>query len=258
MGWGDELIAAGQARLLRERDPRRVLVMDRFGRPRWHEAWEHNPDIARPGDAGAVRVLVNGPGERPYIKYKTPERWVWRAFDCRPGRLCFSDAETRWAAEHRPGIVIEPNLKPLASPNKDWSWARWTAFAELARARGIALTQLGPAGTRLLPGVRHIETPSMRLACAVLSRAQAYVGHEGGMHHAAAALGRPAVVLFGGYISPAQTGYAAHVNLFTGGTACGSRQPCTHCAQAMAAIGPAGVLTELETLIEANRRNLAA
>ena len=47
----------------------------------------------------------------------------------------------------------------------------------------------------------------------MLSGARAAVLHEGGLHHAAAALGMPAVVLFGGMISPRNTGYDVHVNL---------------------------------------------
>jgi ADP-heptose:LPS heptosyltransferase len=62
---------------------------------------------------------------------------------------------------------------------------------------------------------------------ATLSRAIGYLGPEGGMHHASAAVGVPAVVIFGGYISPKVTGYEGHINLFTGtGLGCGNSQPC--------------------------------
>jgi hypothetical protein len=54
------------------------------------------------------------------------------------------------------------------------------------------------------------------------------------LHHAAAALGVPAVVIFGGFISPAVTGYAAHANIFTGDDlGCGNINPCPHCRAAM-------------------------
>jgi ADP-heptose:LPS heptosyltransferase len=61
-----------------------------------------------------------------------------------------------------------------------------------------------------------------------------YIGPEGGLHHGAAAVGIPAVVLFGGFIPPQVTGYKTHVNL-TGGADffCGSLQACKHCAEAM-------------------------
>lgn len=90
-----------------------------------------------------------------------------------------------------------------------------------------------------------IQTPDFWRACAILSRASAYVGHEGGLHHAAAALGIPGVVIFGGFISPETTGYDCHVNLFTGGNACGNRTPCMHCRDAMNRITPEAVAEAL-------------
>lgn len=61
---------------------------------------------------------------------------------------------------------------------------------------------------------------------------------EGGLHHAAAIFGIPAVVIYGGYISPRQTGYDGQVALFEGGEPCGWRKPCPHCAAAMGKIEP--------------------
>ena len=74
--------------------------------------------------------------------------------------------------------------------------------------------QLGAGGIRVLEGVRPIETADFRAACAALAGARAAVLPEGGLHHAAAALDIPAVVIFGAMTSPANTGYASHVNLF--------------------------------------------
>ena len=140
-------------------------------------------------------------------------------------------------------VIVEPNCKAAASPNKQWGWDRWQALVDASPS--IPWAQLGPPGTRLLDGVRHIETPDIRSAAAVLHYAAAYVGPEGGLHHLAAAMGPPAVVLFGGFISPAQTGYAWHRNLFTGGEPCGNMLPCAHCAGAMARITVPAVLEAL-------------
>jgi ADP-heptose:LPS heptosyltransferase len=84
---------------------------------------------------------------------------------------------------------------------------------------------------------------------AVLSRTKAAVLPEGGLHHAAAALGLKCIVIYGGFISPDQTGYDLHINLFTGGTPCGSRKSCQHCKDAMAKIEPAQVFEHLKTLL---------
>jgi ADP-heptose:LPS heptosyltransferase len=83
-----------------------------------------------------------------------------------------------------------------------------------------------------------------------LARAKLYIGAEGGLHHAAAALGVPAVVLFGGFIPPLVTGYETHINL-TGGAqeACGSLKPCDHCRKAMDAISVEEVAAAARTII---------
>jgi ADP-heptose:LPS heptosyltransferase len=58
------------------------------------------------------------------------------------------------------------------------------------------------------------------------------------MHHGAAALGIPAVVLFGGYTPIELTGYPPlHVNLAGNSlAACGSLYRCEHCIKAMESI----------------------
>ena len=74
------------------------------------------------------------------------------------------------------------------------------------------------------------------------------------MHHCAAAFGVPGIVIFGGFISPATTGYGCHVNLFTGGEACGMRIPCEHCADAMRKITPEQVAAALIALMKEGRK----
>ncbi len=231
MGYGDEIMAAGEARRRQAAgDPRPAVILDRHGNPRWHELWAGNPRIAAPREAARgldVQIIVNGPGCRPYLDYGRMEaefearhpgrrftaklrdpRLPWRYTDWRatPGEL-YNVARL----EPRDYVVVEPQVKARAAPNKDWGWARWQA---LVRRRDLDWVQLGPSGTRLLDGVRHLETATFTEACRALSGARAAVLPEGGLHHAAAALGVPAVVIFGAMTSPANTGYDGHVNLF--------------------------------------------
>lgn len=250
MGWGDEIIAAGQARKLHAQNGRKVIIRDRNGAARWSEIWANNPRIAKPGEHVANPVwLTNGPGLRPYIAVKTERQWHWRDFDCPVGEIHFHDYERNFAAGFDRLVVIEPTLKSKASPNKDWGRERWMVLAALLRREGVEPVQLGSKGTQVLPGARLIETPSFRHGCAVLSRARLAILPEGGLHHAAAALGIPAVVIFGGFISPKQTGYASQRNLFTGGAPCGMRVPCDHCKKAMEAITPEEVAREALELL---------
>ena len=246
MGWGDEIIVTGQARAL-PNDGAPVIVLDRLGRIRWHEAWRNHPRIVHLWDGRSpVHRIVNGPGLRPYIAEKYELRWGWKDYTCVPGEIHFTEGERI----HRPPvtpdmIALEPNIKPRAPVNKDWGWERWQALADMMRRVGLHPVQFGPVGTRTLRDVPLLITGSFRLACAGLARCRAAVLPEGGLHHAAAALGVRAVVIYGGFISPRQTGYTLHKNLFTGGDPCGHRVACPHCMKAMAAIEPEMVLRRL-------------
>jgi ADP-heptose:LPS heptosyltransferase len=88
----------------------------------------------------------------------------------------------------------------------------------------------------LLANVRQVATKTFRDAVAILKNAAAYVGAEGGMHHAAAAVGVSGVVIFGGFIPPSVTGYGLHTNLAGSDRFCGSFAACEHCRDAMNAI----------------------
>jgi ADP-heptose:LPS heptosyltransferase len=258
MGWGDEIMVTAQARRMQRTDPRPVAVRSKKGGARWHPIWDNNPRLARPDSfvsGGDVQWCENYPGRRPYLDYKrfdnrnpaTPLVFV-PSFRVEPGEIYFSAQERELAKHGRGRIIIEPNIKPGASPNKDWSWSRWRRLAR--ELRDLPLLQLGVPGSRVLEGVQFLSTLNMRTAAAILAGAELVIAPEGGLHHAAAALGVRAVVIFGGFISPATTGYDMHRNLFTGGQACGMRIPCRHCADAMAKITPAQVAAAAREQLE--------
>lgn len=246
-------MAAGAARASYARTGRRVQIFDRNGQPRWHPLWEGLQYIARPGETGAFDRITNGPGVRPYHTGKSNERWTYN-LDFRADRaeIVLTDAELAFGAQLAGRIIVEPHIKAKASPNKQWGWVRWNKLAYLARERGIVVTQLGIDGTATLEFADFVATPTIRHAAAVLRHARAAVLPEGGLHHLAAAVGLPSVVLFGGFTPVELTGYEGHVNIGASlGDACGMRVPCKHCEQWMASITPERVLDELLRIIEA-------
>lgn len=244
MGIGDELMAAGEACRHRETygcGP--VVITDRMGRQRNHEIFRFSPDVAQPGEDG--EKLMNCGKARPYIDWpaSTPQRWAFKPYKPYPARLVIPHEIRLWAAQFAGCVAVEPNIKPGASPNKDWGWWNWQG---LVSACPVPWLQIGQAGARRLSGVRFVECPSFIHAAAVLATVRLAVLPEGGLHHAAAAVGCRAVVIFGGYVSPDNTGYDGHINLFTGGEPCGNRLACVHCRSAMKAITVETVLDAME------------
>lgn len=254
MGYGDALMDSGAARVAQLTDPRKVRIM--LGhRLVWNEIWDNNPRIATPDAKGDFQIIYGRDqlnNMRPYHSAKSETKWTYN-LDFRPhvGEIYFSAGEKRYAYSYKPQIIIEPNIKTKASPNKQWPLSNWKLFVRMAREAGFALFQVGPHGTRTIDGARLIVTQNFRQACAVLANARAYVGHEGGLHHAAAALGIPGVVIFGGFTPVELTGYALHRNLGVSlGDACGMRIPCDHCRKAMNEIEPELVLQNLKGVLQ--------
>lgn len=240
-------MATGEAVRAQRHDKRPVVILDKNGNPRRHMLFENNPRIAYRRSA-AHQEIVNGASARPYIANKSDQKWDWKAYKPEPGEIYFNHAENLLGQQYQGFVIVEPNVKSSAGGNKDWGWNRWLELKLLLKDQRLA--QVGPASTQLLPGVTHLQTNTFREACAILSHSKGFVGTEGGLHHVAAAIGLPSVVIFGGFISPEVTGYATQTNLFTGtGLGCGARIPCPHCRDAMAAITPESVEMELRKII---------
>ncbi len=273
MGYGDEIMVTGTARKIQEFDFRQrpVAVYGHNRLRRWSTLWEGNPRILPPSTMFKTSEhlrLFNGPRCRPYVDYNAMAKQFDRVF---PGQKFTTKIRhpelpwryTNWRAspgelpwvelmEPRGYIVIEPNPKPNGNPNKDWGWNRWQALVSTVKWIAHPWVQLGPKRTPILEGVTHIVTPTFADACSVLSGASALVSTEGGLHHAAAALDIPGVVIWGGISSPANLGYDLHSNLFErmdGESPCGQWVRCDHCREAMARISTDRVLEHLNELL---------
>lgn len=245
MSYGDELMAAGQAENEYKRTGRPVRIVDRNGNARRSELWDGNPAISQNCDD----VIVNGPGCRPYIEYpffiESGQKFSkWKAANNR-GKFYPTQSERALASSiirGGPFAIVEPNISEKANPNKHWHGYQ----AVVESSNWIRWIQLGPAGTKRLYGVSHIVTPSFRDAIAILGAARLYVGPEGGLHHAAAIMKTPAIVLFGGYPTDT-TGYPEHVNMTGPNPHDGwvPWEPCEHCREQMQSITVNMVIDEI-------------
>lgn len=264
MGWGDEVLALGQAERIWRETGRRVLITDGLGNARWSEVWLGHPAIVNPRDPDGwrepVERLKNGPNLRPYLarwdEWNGQPRCIftdWRARDNR-GELRLTDEERSLGAKLTAPlgrfVVIEPDGK--ANLNKCWGLDRWQDL--VTSMPGVRFVQIGPADAPRLLGVARIVTRTFRDGCGILSRAAAFAGPEGALHTAAAYLRVPAAVVFGGFSSPEATGYPDHENFHRPGpeSPCGRYAPCPHCRAAMLSITVAEVRAGLERLLAAS------
>lgn len=237
MGLGDELMAIGQALECGAGPTRPAVILDRHGRPRTHALFDAVPWLVT--DPAAPVAIINGPSARPYVDYDrtTKERWAYTEWRCSPGVM----PGIRWRPPGRRRIYLEPLIKVKASPNKQWGAERWVALAADLENE-CQLVQGGPARRSVLPGAEFVITESFAHAVEVMARCDLAILPEGGMHHAAAAIGMPAIVLFGGMTRPINTGYSAHINLAVDDPAAlGWRIPHPACDAAWRRITPADV-----------------
>jgi hypothetical protein len=241
MGFGDELMATGIARAMRSRG--RAAFGDGQNinwSPEAHLIFRDNPNVAKPGEESArdLNWVRHYKGCRLYhLPGHGLNRWRFNPeFKAVPGEMFFSDAEKEFAKQFGSGfIIVEANVKTVA-PNKQWPKDRYAELVQRLVQSGHEVRSFDYGGGVTTDVRSSIKTPDFRHALAVLKNAKLYIGPEGGLHHGAAAVGTPAVVIFGGFISPKTTGYDNHTNIFVGDEACGMMKSCDHCREAMNSI----------------------
>ncbi len=250
MGFGDTLMAMGEAKALHKKTGSPVMLIDRYGRPQKSDLFDGVSYLTRSlagHGGGHVHRMLNCGGHRPYIAAKAPERWTWRPYQPKPAGLVYTPQELAFAECERGRVLIEPHTKAVGHSNKAWLWDRWQAVVD--SMRDVRFVQVGPVGTQWLDGVDRMPTSTFRQALAVQSVCRAYVGTEGGLMHGAAANRTPAVVLWSEFIDPSITGYASMTNLRHAGKACGSRLDCPGCKKSMLAISVDEVVQSLKGIL---------
>src|ERR1043166_2349045 len=109
----------------------------------------------------------------------------------------------RLGLEGRPAVALCPGA---VGPSKRWTAAGYGEIARPLTARGMAVWVIGgPDEARLVreitaaggPLVRDLTGPDLRNAILALAAARAAVSNDSGLLHVAAALGTPAIGIFG-------------------------------------------------------------
>lgn len=282
MGIGDSLLACGDARKLHAG---RDEVLIAIGNPEkskvdWQSVHNGVPFLATQDDVDKgvrpIEWVRSFPSNRPYIDYDQMASYmadagrpdiarrklasmiggyIWKkGYRATPAVIHFTSAELELIHTLKRGpryVAIEPHIKRRAPINKQWSVPRMERVA-IDLSQDILVRQISaPDQPDTVQGAERITPQSFREAMCWIAAASLYIGPEGALHHTCAALDVPAIVLFGGYISPKITGYDGHINL-TGNakSACGTKTTsCPHCREAMASI-------TVEEVIEHARNSL--
>lgn len=124
-------------------------------------------------------------------------------------------------------IVVEPGT------NKDWfgdlrSWPmdRWQELVYHIKKTypELLVLQVGLTNTQLLEGVIDLRgKTSFREVALVIKNSCLFIGTEGGLMHAAAAVKAPSLILWGGITLPSFAGYQNHQKILSNFVSCA---PC--------------------------------
>lgn len=125
----------------------------------------------------------------------------------------------RRVVEHlqRPRLVVAPyGPAGVKLPNKIYPAEQWRQLAPLLSTVSGSLLQVGSSREgALLPCALDYRDLGFRRTAGVLARCDLLVTHVGGIMHLSAAVGLPAVVIYGASEHPAISGYPWNHNLYT-------------------------------------------
>ena len=268
MGYGDDLLITALASEIKKKYPdRQILIGNSDEKRAYHSIiYDNNPNIAdyRNIDPDKPTHLINyNQYNRPYIDYKksTNTKYVWRKFKPKPGQIFFTKEEKLKAKNiisqaikywkitsnknYKNIIFLETSSTKknneqfgIKHKNKDWGYDNWANLINIIK-KDYLIIQSVHNETKINHGVFAPENMDFRLACAVLSEVDFYIGPEGGFGHVAAALNKKAVLYFGGWITPDAIGYDFHENIYYEHnlSPCGEyKKLCSHCEEARKAI----------------------
>jgi hypothetical protein len=264
MGFGDYILLSGKLRELKRTLPSvQFTGRNLEGKFFFETIFRHNPFLTRTQDFDPLKPWVELQKIQTGVGDDKLGNIVWdKNINPIRGDLFFDEEEIRWArsalaetTKNTRGGARYVFVAPVATAsrqlngvsveyehkvNKEWPRRHWESLIRMRPSETFIMTGPPQYRDKLPAGAHFIET-DFRQACAVLGLCDAYVGIEGGLHHAAAALGVPGIVFFGHWNTPAVTGYGTHINLhfnrrnFYG---CGSLKRCPTCESWLSNLSP--------------------
>jgi heptosyltransferase-2 len=166
------------------------------------------------------------------------------------------------AADSRPVVALAPGA---VGPSKRWPSAHYADLAQRLAGEGNRIWVIGGPGEKELaaeiapPGrgdIRDLTGPDLRNAIVALAAADAAVSNDSGLLHVAAALGTPAVGIFG----PTSPWHWAPLNPIAAIMEVASALPCRPCHKPVCRLGHHLCMRDIpaDQVASAIRRILAA
>ena len=254
MGYGDDIMITGYAKVLKQKHPNYQIVAGNKKRGFVVDSviFNNNPNISRVSELKNMQTIWidSYSGHRPYFIKETSERYYWNEnHKVAIGELYFSIEEKDFAKSiisnarkwwndnnnksYKKIIFIEPSriktLKSNAFENRSWGLKKWQSFVNIYKDRYLFVQSVFK-GSETLDGVYKFES-GFREACSVLEICDFIIGWEGGFSHAAASVNKKGLFLYGGWINPKFIGYTTHRNIYVDieGSPCGMKTVCKHC-----------------------------
>jgi len=150
----------------------------------------------------------------------------------------------------KPWIAIQSTGLATWTDNKNWGHQKMGKVIELLKS-DYSFLQLGSHDDPSLSVDLNLSGKvSPREAICYLKRCQKMVAQEGFLMHAAAAVGVPSVIIYGGFIAPWQSGYDCNINLYTTlpCAPCFLTSPCPYGKRCLEDIKPSHVIEALHSI----------
>ncbi len=266
MGLGDDLMVTGFVEKEKKKHPEKQIVIGNLKEKIIYDSliYQNNPNITpiNKVDRNKPIHFINYHNRnRPYVDYQKSNNnnWKWNMnFTPIPGKLYLSDdektkainilndAKVNWKknnnSEFKAIIFFESTSTKIDDTfyynkmkNKDWGESNWKELISKLK-NDYLIVQSKHEKSKKYDGVYYSPIDfDFRVACAIINESNLFLGPEGGFGHAAAALGKKAVLYFGGWIHPKVTGYNFHENIYFEHpkSPCGSvGSICAHCEEA--------------------------
>ena len=266
MGYGDDLMVTSLAANAKRKYPNKQIIIGNAKKKQAYHSivYDNNPSISdcRNLDFNKpIHMIDYHPGNRPYINYEMSKKYgkyIWNInFKPTPGAIFFSKEEKNnakiilenaveyWKKKNKKKykaiIFLETSSTKINDmqfgikhQNKDWGWKNWCKLTEQIKNEFLII-QPRHKDTKILEDIYTTNNINFREACAILNLCDFYLGNEGGFGHASAALGKKAIIYFGGWIDPKIIGYSFHDNIYFNSkeSPCGEfKKFCDHCERA--------------------------